>query len=149
MKEQISKKDDATREEKELKLLKNLEIIRNWDPCIQTVLELKYPYIEAENLAIELRDQNSINKVTEYSRLYTNPIAFIHDHPQVHGKDIDVLLGTDNKVIATDYKGYCLLLYDIDDFGYTSGNGLYVIRSIDDVWEVLEEKSYRDHIEEE
>jgi len=148
MTDKISKKDGVTREEKKLKLLKNLEIIRNWDPCAQTVLDLKHPYIEAENLAIELRDQDSINKVTEYSRLYTNHVTCI-DGPEVHGNDIDVLLGTDNKIIATDYNGYCLLLYDIDDWGNTTGSGLYVIRSIADVYEVLEEKSYREHMAEE
>jgi len=148
MAEHISKKYRATREEKELKLLKNLEIIRNWDPCTQTVFDLKYPYIDAENLAIELRDQDGINKVTEYSRFYTSHVACI-DEPQLHGDDIDVLLGTNNKIIATDYRDYCLLLYDIDDWGYTTGSELYVIRSIADICKVLNEKSYGEHMAEE
>lgn len=134
-----------TKEERELMLLKNIEFLRNWNPETQTVLELKYAYIKAENLAIKLRNDEILNEVTEYTRLYEKPFDK-HDPVPCHGKDIAELIDYDNRIIATDYKGCCLLLLDVDEGG-NSTNNRYVIRSVEDVWTDLDEKVRRDHME--
>lgn len=134
-----------TGEERELMLLKNTEFLRNWNPDTQTVLELKYAYIKAENLAIKLKNDEILNEVTEYTRLYEKPFDQ-HDPKPCNGKDIAELIDSDNRIIATDYKGCCLLLFDVDEWG-NSTNNMYAIRSVGDVWTDLEEKIYRDHME--
>lgn len=134
-----------TEEESELILFKNIEFLRNWNPDTQTALDLKYAYMKAENLAIKLRNDEILNEVTEYTRFYEKPFDH-HDPEPCHEKDIAELIDSDNRIIANDYKGFCLLLLDVDEWG-NSTNNMYAIRSIGDVWTYLEEKVYRDHME--
>ncbi len=135
----------ATTEEKELMLLDAMEFLRNWNQENETVLNLKYVYRRAEKLAVDLNNMKMLDEVVEYTRFY-QPSPDHHDPDTFsnQGNDIAELLDCDNRIIALDYKGYCLLLYDIDEWGNSSGE-MYVIRSAAKVYEVLREKSCQDH----
>ena len=138
--------DNGTK--KDLWLLKHMEFIRKWNPETQTVLDLKHAYTEAERLAIEYNDDECLNELINYSRFYFEPHGE-HDPSGALGVEIADMLDCNNRIIASDHEGQCLLLYDVDECEYTSGKNEYVIRCTSDVWLCLDEHAYRSHMERE
>ena len=141
---------EITKEEKELMLDRDMLFIRNWNPNTQTVLDLKYVYLEAERLTEELGNTVYETEILEFENFYEEPHNYKDPSP-TGGEDIkgflEADLEDDNRIIASDFKGYCFLFRDVLPVYELGGETKeYVIRNVCDVWSDLEETAHFDDI---
>lgn len=136
--------------EEDKKILDNLEAIKDWNPETQTIFELQQAFVIIHNLASKWKKTELFNVLEEYSRFYKSDSVLDHHNPEngYNVNDIQLMLASYNsynRVIATDYQGDCLLDLGIDEWGNTL-KFKYSIHSLQKVGEILEERSYREHM---
>jgi spermidine/putrescine-binding protein len=113
-----------------------LEYIRNWNPNTQTVCELRVPYWNASRKAHDyfMRTQSPecgavYDEISKY-RKYASNTKVGNLNKRLY-KDKNIVNA--NHIIATDYKGYCLLQYGINEEGRTERIlfRLYSLKEVD------------------
>lgn len=125
-----------------------LEYLKNWNPKTKTVSELRVPYWNAYTKTHDiLRWKNTpenealFRKVQNYRKHIPNTgVAELNRRLY---RDRNVL--NVNRIIASDYKGYGLLMHGISEYGRTL-NTLFEVYSLQEVEKRLEEKknTYRE-----
>jgi hypothetical protein len=119
-----------------------LEYLKNWDPKTKTVSELRVPYWNAYTKAHDiLRWKNTpenealFRKVQHYRKHIPN-IGVAELNRRLY-RDRNILNA--NRIIASDYKGYGLLMYGISEYGRTL-NALFEIYSLQEVEKRLDKR---------
>ena len=135
----------ATTEEKELMLLDAMEFLRNWNQENETVLNLKYVYRRAEKLAVDLNNMEMLDEVVEYTRFYQpSPITTTQTLLAIKVTILRNYLIVITGSLLWITKGIAYFYMILMNGGTHLAKCMY-IRSAAKVYEVLGEKSYRDH----
>jgi hypothetical protein len=115
------------------KLKEKLEFIENWNPEKQVVFELADAFTKIEGIASKWKDHSLREPLENYRRLYKGNTYY--DIEKIDARLSSKVVINNNRVIATDHEGNCMLELGIDEFGNTL-KFLYETYPLEYVWQI-------------